>query len=119
MCLGIGLVLRDLRIKQFESGEDDDDEDGEGDLLVWNVKHSKLDWGHTEALGMICKDIMDDIALCFAEEEVEKPLKPTKPPPKPSSSILPKLPGVTTRTAAKAAAAAAEAYVIIYCSVFQ
>ena len=76
MCLGIGLVLRDLRMHQFELGEDSSDE--HLDATVKHVKHSKLGWGQTQALLRCCQDLRRDIRLCFNEEE--EPETPTPPP---------------------------------------
>jgi hypothetical protein len=86
VCLGIGLVLRDLRTVQFDLGEGDSDE--HLDESVKYLKHSRLGWGHTQALLRACRDIMDDIQICFPEEEDPLPLpkvtrKPKVPKPTP------------------------------------
>lgn len=78
ICLGIGLVLRDLRIHQFELGEDSSDE--HLDATVRHLKHSKLGWAQTQVLLRCCQDIRKDIWLCFNEEE--EPETPTPPPAK-------------------------------------
>jgi hypothetical protein len=110
MCLGIGLVLRDLNTIQFDLGEGDDADDVEEPLQ--HLKTSKLTWGHSKAILGACRDIMDDIAICFQEEEepqcpAKKPVKAN--PPKPSPPRWP-----TTR---RSAAEAAKLYVNSYLSI--
>ena len=78
MCLGIGLVLRDLHTHQFELGEDSSDE--HLDATVKHLKHSKLGWAQTQVMIRCCQDLRKDIRLCFNEEE--EPEIPTPPPAK-------------------------------------
>jgi hypothetical protein len=84
MCLGVGLVLRDLQTVQFDLGEDDSDE--HLDASVKHLKRSKLGWGHNQALLRACQDTMEDIKICFPEED------DLEPPPKkvPRKTQLPK-----------------------------
>jgi hypothetical protein len=69
MCLGIGLVLRDLRTGQFELGEDSSDE--HLDASVKHLKKSKLGWAQSQVMVRCCQDLRKDIRLCFNEEEEE------------------------------------------------
>lgn len=113
MSLGVGLVLRDLAMIQFGLGEEGDT-DPAVDLSVQHLKHSKLTWGHTQAILEACQDVIDDVAVCFQEETqskhpANKSVKPASP--KPSSST-----GLTTRSAA-AKVEAAKQFVAIYLSV--
>lgn len=81
MCLGIGLVLRDLWTNQFELGEDSSDEGL--DDSVKHLKHSRLGWPESQVLLRCCQDIRRDIRLCFNEEQ--EPETPTPPRPKPKT----------------------------------
>jgi hypothetical protein len=111
MCLGVGLVLRDLDKIQFGLGEEEDS-DAESDPSVQLLKNSKLTWGHTQAILGACQDIMDDVTVCFQEEtELQKPGNNTVKP----SSAKPLSPqGLTTRSAAAKAQAAKQYVVTIY-----
>lgn len=104
ICLGIGLVLRDLQTHQFDLGEDSSDE--QLDATVKHLKHSKLGWAQHQVLARCCMDLRKDIRLCFNEEE-QADREPTPPanhgqrvhksdPPKPPS----KKRRVTRKTAA-------------------
>jgi hypothetical protein len=107
MCLGVGLVLRDLAKMQFGFGEEEDN-DGDSDVSIQHLKNSKLTWGHTQAMLGACQDIIDDVGVCFQEENgPQNPGNTAKP-----SSAKPLSPkGLTTRSAA-AKAQAAKPYVV-------
>jgi hypothetical protein len=67
MCLGIGLVLRDLHTGQFELGEGDSD-----DHLPASTKHlkrSKLGWAQNQVLQRCCQEMWSDMQLCFNQDE--------------------------------------------------
>lgn len=83
ICLGIGLVLRDLQTHQFELGEDSSDE--HLDATVKHLKHSKLGWAQTQVLARCCQDLRKDIRICFNEEE-----EPETSPPPPAKSRTPR-----------------------------
>jgi hypothetical protein len=77
MCLGIGLVLRDINAAQFEYGE-------EGvvvDPSVQHVQDSALRWGDGQALVRECRELRFDILRCFGDE----PEKEESPPPPPKA----------------------------------
>jgi hypothetical protein len=78
VCLGVGLVLRDLQTVQFDLGEGDSDE--HLDASVKHLKRSRLGWGHNQALLRACQDILEDIKICFPQEEDLEP-PPNKVPP--------------------------------------
>jgi hypothetical protein len=83
ICLGIGLVLQDLHMLQFELGEDSSDE--HLDPTVKHMKHSKLGWAQTQVLLRCCQDLRRDIRLCFNEED-----DPDTPTPLPAKSRAPR-----------------------------
>jgi hypothetical protein len=111
MCLGVGLVLRDLAKIQFGFGEEEDN-DGDSDMSVQHLKTSKLTWGHTQALLGACQDIIDDVGVCFQDENRSQ--HPGNKPAKPSSAKLLSPKGLTTRSAAAKAQAAKQYVVTIY-----
>jgi hypothetical protein len=79
MCLGIGLVLRDLEFSQFQTGE----ENRHGIILDssnQHLAHSILEWGHHQALLHVCNDLLEDIQICFHDEEDHHPNKLLSPP---------------------------------------
>jgi hypothetical protein len=100
MCLGIGLVLRDLHTMQFELGEDNEADD-DLDPLVHHLKTSKLHWGHSQALAGACEDVMQDIAICFPAEE------DPHPPPKKPVKVIPQKQSPPPRPRTRGATAAA------------
>ena len=63
MCLGVGLVLRDLHFRQFKTSSDDEDSSN-GGTSTHAIK-SVLNWGHYQALLSACRDIRDDMEICF------------------------------------------------------
>jgi hypothetical protein len=64
MCLGIGLILRDLDLAQFHS-KDTDNDNNSLDVSIHHVVHSALTWGHYQALLAACADVCDDLHICF------------------------------------------------------
>lgn len=64
VCLGIGLVLRDLHIIQFDLGEGDDVSE-DIDPAIKHLHMSKLDWAHTQVLLPICLSIAEDLRTCL------------------------------------------------------
>jgi hypothetical protein len=112
MCLGVGLVLRDLAKIQFGLGEEENT-DGDSDLSVQHLKSSKLTWGHTQAILGACQDIIDDVGVCFQDEQ--EPQHPRNNPVNPSSARQQSAKGLTTRSAAAKAKAAKQYVVTIYC----
>ena len=63
MCLGVGLILRDLHFNQFPNGPADE-ESSIGDVSS-HVAQSVLDWGHYQALLSVCRDACEDIEICL------------------------------------------------------
>jgi hypothetical protein len=113
MCLGVGLVLRDLAKMQFGLGEEDDT-DPAVHQSVQHLKHSKLTWGHTQAILDACQDVMDDVTVCFQDETESQ--HPGNTSVKPSSQKVSSSKGLQTRSAA-AKMEDAKLYVTIYFSV--
>ena len=85
VCLGIGMVLRDLQVIQFGLGEGNEDSSN-SDAAIAHLRKSQLDWGHSKALLRICNTIVDNLNTCLGE--LEEPDPPTsgnkgkKPAPK-------------------------------------
>jgi hypothetical protein len=77
MCLGVGLILRDLDFAQFQA-DDADQDDGNLDLSNRHVAKSVLDWGHCQALLLACRDVSEDMGICFdAGQEDSFPVIPS------------------------------------------
>lgn len=104
-------MLRDLAKIQFGFGEEEDN-DGDSDLSVQHLKNSKLTWGHTQAMLGACQDIIDDVGVCFQDENRSQ--HPGNNQAKPSSAKLLSPKGLTTRSAAAKAQAAKQYVVTIY-----
>jgi hypothetical protein len=66
VCLGIGLLLRDLHAIQFELGGDDE-EFTSTDPALAPLQKSKLDWAHTQVLLQLCQTIAGDLKECMDE----------------------------------------------------
>ena len=64
VCLGIGLVLRDLNVIQFEL-VDGDDVPQDIDPAIKHLLKSKLEWAHTQVLLPICSTIAEDLRTCL------------------------------------------------------
>ena len=64
VCLGIGLVLRDLNVMQFELG-DGDDVPQDLDPAIKHLLKSKLEWAHTQVLLPMCTTIAEDLRTCL------------------------------------------------------
>jgi hypothetical protein len=78
MCLGIGLVLRDLHAVQFEFGE----EGLEADESVQHVQASRLGWGQSQSLLRECRRLKIDILLCCGMEADQQTPPPEDVKPK-------------------------------------
>lgn len=66
VCLGIGMVLRDLYVMQFGFG--DDNEDGPAlpvDAAIEHLKNSHLEWEHANVLLRTCKTITANLKNCL------------------------------------------------------
>jgi hypothetical protein len=114
MCLGIGLVLRDFHTMQFDLGEGSEADD-DLDPSVHHLKMSKLHWGHSQALAGACVDILQDIAICFPEEEED----PQPAPKKPVKAITQKQSHPTRPRTRGATAAAVQLSVDSHCFMIQ
>jgi hypothetical protein len=74
VCLGLGLLLRDLHVIQFELGEN-----GEGgvsgglDPTIEHLKKSKLEWGHSKELLRLCDSIVRTLEICLDDGEQQQP----------------------------------------------
>jgi hypothetical protein len=71
MCLGVGLVLRDLHFNQFQTGSAD--EDSRIEDASTHVVQSVLNWGHYQALLSACRDLLEDMEICFELTPVDTP----------------------------------------------
>jgi hypothetical protein len=81
MCLGVGLILRDLDFCQFRTGE--------GDEISADINHiarSALNWGHYQALLSACKDILEDIEICFDDVSNNATMHVAPSPVQPASN---------------------------------
>jgi hypothetical protein len=85
VCLGIGMVLRDLQMIQFGLGEGNEDS-SKPNAATAHLQKSQLDWGHSKALLRICNTIVDNLKTCLGELEDQDPPRSgnqgKKPPPK-------------------------------------
>jgi hypothetical protein len=75
ICLGIGMLLRDLHVVQFDSQ----------DPASAHLKMSKLEWAHTQVLVQMCLTIVNDLKGCLDEGQPEHPVTPPHKGRKPSS----------------------------------
>ena len=73
VCLGIGLVLRDLHVIQFDFGEGND-VSGDIDPAIKYLQKSKLEWAHTQVLLPICISIAEDLRTCLDEGKAPEAL---------------------------------------------
>ena len=74
MCLGVGLILRDLYFNQFPNGPADE-ETSTGDASS-HVAQSVLEWGHYQALLSVCRDACEDIEICLEINSGDTAAKP-------------------------------------------
>ena len=85
MCLGIGMVLHDLQVMQFDSAASDEGSSTQ-DSASGHLKSSKLEWAHNQVLVEMCLTIADDLKACLdgkhAEEAVTSHPQEKKPPSK-------------------------------------
>jgi hypothetical protein len=82
MCLGIGLVLRDLQAVQFEFGE----EGLEVDESLQHLQDSALGWGQCQSLLRECQRLRTDILICCEVDPAPKtPLPEDSEPEAPKS----------------------------------
>ena len=65
VCLGIGLVLRDLHVIQFDFGEGNDVSSEDLILAIKHLQKSKLEWAHTQVLLAICLSIAEELQDMF------------------------------------------------------
>jgi hypothetical protein len=70
VCLGIGLLLRDLHVVQF------DVQDPTGAYL----SKSKLEWAHTQVVLQMCTTLVDDLRECLDVGQSEDVATPPEPP---------------------------------------
>jgi hypothetical protein len=77
VCLGIGMVLRDLHVIQF----------GSQDPASAHLRKSKLDWAHTQVVGQMCLTIVEDLKACLDAGQSEHSVTDAKGK-KPSSKRL-------------------------------
>lgn len=74
VCLGLGLLLRDLHIIQFGLGDE-----GQGGVIVGmdpaieHLRKSKLEWGHSKELLRLCDSMARALEICLDDIEQEQP----------------------------------------------
>jgi hypothetical protein len=70
VCLGIGLILRDLQVIQFGFGEDNEDSPAlPVDHAIAHLKRSRLEWEHANVLLRTCKTITANLKNCLENNE--------------------------------------------------
>jgi hypothetical protein len=91
VCLGIGILLHDLHICQFDFGEDDEDS-STLDPATAHLQKSKLGWEHAQAVVQMCLTIAADLTECLGTEQEDHSSKTPSKAKKPSSKRQKKLP---------------------------
>jgi len=81
VCLGIGLVLRDLHECQVASAHKDA-QIANSPLLPKPLQESKLTWAHSQALLQVCIDIEKHLSICMGAESPETENPVSEPAPK-------------------------------------
>lgn len=76
VCLGIGMVLRDLHVVQFEGGDASSSRPGSS---AGHLQKSKLDWALYQVVVEMCLSISEDLKQCL---EIQQTQKSATPPPK-------------------------------------
>jgi len=72
MCLGIGILLRDLRVIQDEFGEDREDVDSSTkDPGMLHLQKSQLEWAHAQDVLGICTGIVGGLKTCLNQRHAE------------------------------------------------
>jgi hypothetical protein len=94
MCLGVGLLARDIQSIQFDFSEGGQYHDGT-DESVQYLQKSALDWMDLETLMDACTAALEDIALMF-----ENPKDAQAADPKKSVTKPPRSPRVISKGAA-------------------
>jgi hypothetical protein len=81
VCLGIGMVLRDLHIIQFDLQ----------DPASAHLKMSKLEWAHTQVVVQMCLTIVSDLKACLdaGQSEHSVTAEKGKRPPSKRPKIVP------------------------------
>jgi hypothetical protein len=82
VCLGIGMVLQDLHVVQFDLQE----------AASAHLKKSKLEWAHTQVLVQMCLTIVDDLKTCLEAGESHDSVTPSPKRKAPSSKRQKMLP---------------------------
>ena len=87
VCLGIGMLLRNIQAIQFISAEEDKDANGRSlDPMFAYLEKSPLEWAHVNVLLRVCRTIAGDLSTCVDQaEHVPDPkssFKEKKPPSK-------------------------------------
>lgn len=70
VCLGIGMLLRDLYVMQFGFGEENEDSPGlPVEHAIAHLKKSHLEWEHANVLLRTCKTITVTLKNCLDNRE--------------------------------------------------
>lgn len=75
VCLGIGMVLQDLHVIQFDSQ----------DPASAHLRKSKLEWAHAQVVVQMCLTIVEDLKACLEAGQSEHPVTPPPKGKNPSS----------------------------------
>jgi hypothetical protein len=93
VCLGIGLLLRDIQVIQFGFGEDNQHaSSSKQNRAIAHLEKSQLEWGHSKVLLRMCTVIAADLKTCLAEIEQEEPPESSTKGKKPAFKRQRKLP---------------------------
>ena len=69
VCLGVGMLLRDIHVVQF-GGE------GSGvtlDPTIADLQNSHLEWGHSQQILRMCTSIVEVMKTCLSDTERQEP----------------------------------------------
>lgn len=79
ICLGLGLVLRDLHTIQFDLSEDGEDDDV--DEAALHLKQSVLSFAHLDPVLVTCSRMDSDLKECMEHVDVEQEDEESEPVP--------------------------------------
>lgn len=93
VCLGIGLLLRDLEVIQFGFGEGNQHAgSSKQNAGIAHLAQSQLEWGHSNVLLRMCTVIAANLKTCLEEVRQDDPPESSSKGKKPASKRQKKLP---------------------------
>jgi hypothetical protein len=93
VCLGIGLLLRDLQVIQFGFGEGNEHaSSSKQNAAIAHLAQSQLEWGHSKVLLRMCIAIAANLKTCLAEVRVEDAPESSSKGKQPASKKQKKVP---------------------------